>query len=473
MLRKILVANRGEIALRIIRACRELGLATVAVYERPDQTGRHVRMADEAVCLAEEPLGGYLSIEHLIDAARRTGCDGLHPGYGFLSENADLARACREAGITYIGPPAEVIAAMGDKTAARRTMQQAGIAVIPGTDQSVSGLEEALSLAEEIGYPVMLKATAGGGGRGIRRCNDATELHNHYRRASSEADKAFGNPEVFLEKYVEHSRHIEVQVLADHHGNVVHLFERDCSIQRRHQKLLEFAPSPQLSEEQRHRVGELGVRAARAAGYQNAGTVEFLLTPDGELYFMEMNTRLQVEHPVSELISGVDIVQAQLRIAAGEPLPWPQEQLTARGYALELRINAEDPQNGFLPSFGTVDHYLPAGGPGVRIDSALYSGYTIPPHYDSLCAKLIVHADNWPGLLARARRALQEMTIHGIRTTIPYYLALLEHESIQAGRFDTDFVGDNPQLADYSQGDAERVRNVATALAVLRLKGSI
>ncbi len=473
---KLLIANRGEIAVRLIRACRELGIRSVAVYSEADRGGLHVRMADEAHSLGPEPLQGYLNADRLVQLAKSTGCHALHPGYGFLAESPLLAEACEREGVTYVGPSSAVIRLLGDKLAARRSAQQAGLPVTPGSTDNLTDIDQALAVAAEIGYPVMLKATGGGGGRGIRRCADEAQLRHNFARVATEADRAFGHSGIFLEKCIDHARHIEVQVLADHHGHTLHLLERDCSIQRRHQKLIEVAPSPQISEEIRQQLGRYAVTIARAVGYTNAGTVEFLLDTDDNITFMEVNTRLQVEHPVTEGITGIDIVQQQLRIAAGEPLTIRQEEITARGYAMELRINAEDPRHGFAPQFGPrlgqVAQYTPPGGPGVRIDSALYSGYVIPPHYDSLCAKLIVSAADWPRLLNRARRALRELQIRGIKTTIPYYLALLDEGEFQAAHFDTGYVETHPELSEYQEA-ATTPRKAAAIAAALTAAGLV
>lgn len=409
MLRKILIANRGEIAVRIIRACAEMGIRSVAIYTEADRFALHVKKADESYCIGSEPVAGYLNVYNLVNLAVSTNCDAIHPGYGFLSENAQFARACKERGIVFIGPDADVIWRMGDKTEARKSMIAAGIPVTPGTEGNLSGVDEALAQAEKIGYPVMLKATSGGGGRGIRRCDTAEDLKRNYERVISEASKAFGSADVFLEKCIVNPRHIEVQVLADHHGNTIHLYERDCSIQRRNQKLIEIAPSPQLDEAQRQYIGGLAVLAAKAVGYANAGTVEFLLDGDGRFYFMEMNTRVQVEHTITETITGVDIVEEQIRVAAGLPLRFKQEEIHKRGYAIQFRVNAEDPQNGFLPSFGRISRYYAPGGPGVRTDTAIYTGYDIPPFYDSMLAKVIVSAMTWEDAIKRGERALRDM----------------------------------------------------------------
>ncbi len=450
MIKKILIANRGEIAVRIVRACHEMGIRAVAVYSEADRHGLHVKKADEAYSLGPETVTGYLNAHRLVNLAVATGCDALHPGYGFLSESPELAAICKRRGIRYIGPSAEVIRRMGDKTAARSAMIEAGVPVTPGSDGSLKDLNEAIKVAAKIGYPIMLKATSGGGGRGIRRCADEQELRKNYDRVISEATKAFGSAEVFMEKCIDNPRHIEVQVLADSHGNVIHLNERDCSIQRRHQKLIEIAPSPQLTPVQREHIGNLAVTAAAAVGYENAGTVEFLLDADDTVYFMEMNTRLQVEHPITEETTGVDIVQEQIRIAAGETLSISSRNIHPRGFAMEFRINAEDPQNGFLPSFGRITRYYAPGGPGVRTDGAIYTGYEIPPYYDSMCAKLIVWAPTWDGLLARATRALDDISVNGIKTTIPYYKEILKSEEFRKGHFDTSFVDQHPELTQYT-----------------------
>jgi len=468
MLTKILIANRGEIAVRIIRACRELGIRSVAVYSEADRYALHVKKADEAYCIGEDPLAGYLNPQQLVNIAKSVGCDGLHPGYGFLSENALLATICAQQGIAFVGPSAEVISKMGDKTEARKSMTAAGVPVTPGTDGNLSGLDDALIKASEIGYPIMLKATSGGGGRGIRRCDDEAELRQNYDRVISEATKAFGRADVFMEKCVVNPRHIEVQILGDSFGDAIHLYERDCSIQRRNQKLIEIAPSPQLSQEQREYIGDLAVKAAKAVGYQNAGTVEFLLDSDDSFYFMEMNTRVQVEHTITEEITGVDIVQEQLRIASGLPLSIKQEDVHINGFAMQFRVNAEDPQNDFLPSFGRISRYYAPGGPGVRTDTSIYTGYTLPPHYDSLCAKLVVWAQDWPRVIARGQRALDDMRLFGIKTTIPYYHEILNSEDFKSADFNTSFVDSHPELTQYSlKRDPEELATaIAAAIAV-------
>ncbi len=450
MIKKVLIANRGEIAVRIIRACAEMEVRSVAIYTEPDRLALHVKRADESYSLGEDPLAGYLDPLRIVNLAVEIGCDAIHPGYGFLSENPEFARICEEKGIIFIGPKSSVIHGMGDKTQARDSMRAAGVPITPGSDGNLADLDEAIIVAKQVGYPVMLKATSGGGGRGIRRCDNEQDLKVQYPRVISEATKAFGSAEVFLEKCIVNPRHIEVQILADSHGNVVHLFERDCSIQRRNQKLIEIAPSPQLTPEQRQYLGGLAVKAAEAVGYENAGTVEFLLTGN-EVYFMEMNTRIQVEHTITEQITGVDIVREQIRIASGLPLSYRQEDIQYRGFALQFRINAEDPKNDFLPSFGKISHYYAPGGPGVRVDTAIYTGYEIPPYYDSMCLKLVVWALTWEEVLARGRRALDDMRLHGIKTTATYYQAILKHPDFIKAEFNTSFVPDHPELLNYSE----------------------
>lgn len=469
MIRKILIANRGEIAVRIIRACAEAGVTSVAIHTDADRHALHVKKADEAYNIGPDSVAGYLNAHRIVNLAVATGCDALHPGYGFLSENPLLAEICAARNIRYIGPNASVIRNMGDKVAARSIMQAAGVPVIPGSDGSLSSLDEALALAGRIGYPVMLKATSGGGGRGIRRCDSDTELRSNYPRVLSEASKAFGRADIFMEKCIENPRHIEVQVLADSHGNVLHLFERDCSIQRRHQKLIEIAPSPQLNDTQRKWLCEMAVRAARAVEYENAGTVEFLLDQDEQFYFMEMNTRLQVEHTITEAITGIDIVQQQFKIADGQPIAYRQEDIQQRGYAMELRINAEDPANDFLPSFGRITRYYAPGGPGVRTDAAIYSGYHIPPYYDSMCAKLTVWALDWEALLNRASRALLDTGVYGVKTTIPYYLEILKVPEFRAGSFDTGFVEAHPELTQYKNSRPAPLAAAMTAALAAHL----
>ena len=440
-IKKLLIANRGEIALRIIRTCREMGINTVAVYSTVDRTALHVQMADEAVCVGDPPSSrSYLNIPNIIAAATSRGADAIHPGYGFLAENDRFAEICNAHGLTFVGPSPESIREMGDKSTAKATMQRVGVPTIPGSEGLLENPEEAAELAESMGYPVMIKATAGGGGRGMRFVRSSEELESLYRAAQGEAEAAFGNPGLYMEKFIDRPRHVEVQILADRFGEVVHLGERDCSIQRRHQKLLEEAPGPGLDPIIRARMGEAAVSAARSIGYEGAGTVEFLLDATGQFYFMEMNTRIQVEHPVTEVVTGIDLIAEQLRIAAGEPLRFRQEDIQLRGHAIECRINAEDPRNNFRPAPGTITGWLPPGGPGVRFDSHVYTGYEIPPFYDSLIGKLIVWGEDRPAALRRMRRALSECAVIGVPTTIEFHLALLDRPEFQRGEVHTKFV---------------------------------
>jgi acetyl-CoA carboxylase, biotin carboxylase subunit len=442
MFKKILIANRGEIAVRIIRAAREMGIATVIVYSEIDSDTLAVRMADEAVCIGPAPAArSYLNIPAIIGAAHITGAEAIHPGYGFLAENAAFARACAEHDIVFIGPSAVCIEAMGDKSNARETMQRIGIPTIPGSDGAVDTVEEAARFAEEVGYPVLIKASAGGGGKGMRVVDSPAQLEASFRAARNEAKGAFGNDEVYLEKYLLRPRHIEIQLLADSHGNAIHLCERDCSIQRRHQKLVEEAPSPALTETLRQEMGAAALKAVAAVDYQNAGTIEFLLDTDGKFYFMEMNTRVQVEHTVSEVITGTDIIKEQLRIAAGDSLSCLSgSPFKPSCYAIEFRINAEDPDNNFMPCPGVVTRLVLPAGPGVRVDTHLFEGYTVPPTYDSLLAKLIVWGATREEAIQRGRRALGEFVIEGIKTTIPFHLQVLENNAFKQGEVYTDFV---------------------------------
>jgi acetyl-CoA carboxylase, biotin carboxylase subunit len=441
MFRKILVANRGEIAVRIIRACRELDIPVVAVYSEADRAALHVRLADEAFPLGPAPSReSYLRIDRVLDAARQAGADAVHPGYGFLAENAAFARACEEAGITFIGPRSETIALMGEKTSARRVAVAAGLPVVPGTLHPVADDAALEAEAARIGFPLMLKAAAGGGGKGLRLVARPADLATAAERARGEALSAFGDGSLYLEKAIVRPRHIEVQVLADHHGQAVHLFERECSIQRRHQKLIEESPSPFVTPELRDHMGGLAVALVQKAGYRNAGTLEFLVDAEGQPYFLEMNTRLQVEHPVTEMVTGVDIVKWQVRIAAGQPLTFRQEDLAQRGHAIECRVYAEDPDLGFLPSPGRIEILRAPGGPGIRDDSGVYEGWEVPIHYDSLLSKLVAHGSDRPEALARLRRALDEYRLLGIRTTLPFFQRVLRHPAFLAGDFDTSFV---------------------------------
>ncbi|TJY44449.1 acetyl-CoA carboxylase biotin carboxylase subunit [Cohnella pontilimi] len=438
---KVLIANRGEIAVRIIRACRELGISTVAVYSEADRESLHVRLADEAYCIGPTASkDSYLNLTNIMSVATLTECDAIHPGYGFLSENADFAEICETCNITFIGPSASAISRMGDKSVAKQTMKDADVPVIPGSDGLVEDIEEAVRVAREIGYPVIIKATAGGGGRGIRLADDEEMLVREITTAQQEAQKAFGNPGVYLEKYLTGMKHVEIQIIADKHGNVCHLGERDCSVQRRRQKLVEEAPCPVMTPELRERMGQAAVRAAHAVNYSGAGTIEFLLGPDGQFYFMEMNTRIQVEHPVTEMITGVDLIKEMIAVAEGEPLSFRQEDVRFDGWAIECRINAEDPDRNFMPSPGRIAFYLPPGGPGVRVDSGAYTNYMISPHYDSMIAKLIVWAPTREEAIARARRALGEFMVDGVKTTIPFHMKLLAHPVFAKGTFDIKFL---------------------------------
>lgn len=466
MFKKILVANRGEIAVRIVRACKEMNIAAVAIYSEADQFALHVKRASYSHCLSKKPLDAYLNGQRIIECAKASGCEAIHPGYGFLSENAEFAAACERAGIVFIGPSSSVIATMGSKVSARDAMRRAGIPTIPGSDGNLDSTDEALACAKILGYPVMLKATFGGGGRGIRLCHDANQIRQQFARVQSEAEKSFGDAHVYMEKFIVNPRHIEVQILGDHFGNLRHLFERDCSVQRRHQKLVEIAPAPRLDNTIRERLYDYAVKAASEVGYTNAGTVEFILDEQSRLYFLEMNTRLQVEHPVTEQITGIDIVQEQIRVAAGERLSMTQEQITHNGYAIEFRINAEDPQNDFLPSFGRITRYYAPGGPGVRTDSAIYTGYNIPPDFDSLCAKLTVWALDWPSVLRRARRALEEMRMFGVKTTIPYYLEMIQSAEFQKGLLTTGLVEAHPEWLKYSNKSLPQHKAAVIAAAM-------
>lgn len=441
MFKKVLVANRGEIAVRIIRACRELGIATVAIYSEADRDALHVAMADEAYCVGPtSSRQSYLNIANIMAVATSVGADAIHPGYGFLSENSDFAEVCAAVGVKFIGPSSQAIEQMGDKATAKATMKRANVPTVPGTDGLVESVEDALAVADEIGYPVIIKATAGGGGKGIRVVHSRDELRAALSLAQSEAGSAFGNAGVYLEKFLVRPRHVEIQVLGDQHGHAIHLGERDCSVQRRLQKLVEESPSPALTEEIRARMGAAAVAAAKAVQYEGAGTIEFLLDEDGSFYFMEMNTRIQVEHPVTEWVTGIDLVQEQIRVAYGHPLRYRQEDVVQRGHAIECRINAEDPDRNFMPSPGKITGYVPPGGFGVRVDSAAYTGYTVTPFYDSMIAKLIVWAPTRQEALDRMKRALQEFQIEGVRTTIGFHMRLLEHPAFVAGDVNTRFL---------------------------------
>ncbi len=440
MFKKILIANRGEVALRIIFACRELGIKTVAVYSQADENSLHVRFADEDVCIGPaRSADSYLNVPAVISAAEITGADAIHPGYGFLSESAYLAEVCEACHIKFIGPDPQVIRLMGDKARARRVMKKAGVPILPGSDGPIENEEKALKLAKEIGYPVIVKATAGGGGRGMRVVRAPGELSHAVKTAQREAEAAFGVADVYIEKYVESPRHVEFQILGDHHGSVVHLGERECSIQRRHQKLIEESPSPALSEKMRRKMGGIVIDAAKAVQYTNAGTFEFLMDPDGRFYFMEANTRLQVEHPVTEMVTGLDIVKEQIRIAAGERLSFKQSEVAFAGHSIECRINAEDPDT-FVPSPGIIHVFSVPGGPGVRVETFAHSDCTISPYYDSMIAKIIVHGRDRAEAIARMRRTLEMTVIEGIKTTIPLHLRILNDPDFQAGKLSTSFM---------------------------------
>jgi acetyl-CoA carboxylase biotin carboxylase subunit len=441
MFKKVLIANRGEIALRVIRACRELDVATVAVFSEADRDSLHVRLADESVCIGPPaPAQSYNYIARVISAAEVTGADAIHPGYGFLSENAHFAEICDSCGFTFIGPTAEMIRRMGDKAEAKRTMRTAGIPLVPGSEGVLESVDEAVSLAQQIGYPVIIKASAGGGGRGMRIAWDERQLRTGFGIASAEAGAAFGNSAVYLEKYITKPRHIEFQLFGDGQGTVVHLGERECSVQRNHQKLIEEAPSSFLTPKQRREIGALAAKGAASIAYRNAGTMEFLFDEDGSYYFMEMNTRIQVEHPVTEEVTGIDLVKEQLLVAAGEPMGFGQDDIEWAGHAIECRINAEDFEHGFRPSPGQVTYWYKPGGPGLRVDSHVYSGYSIPPYYDSMIGKLIAYGKDRGEAIRRMEIALEEMIVDGIKTTIPFHLLALRHPRFRAGDLDTRFV---------------------------------
>ena len=471
---KILVANRGEIAIRIIRAIQELNYEAVAIYETPDKDSRHIRIANEAIWIGDGPRSDYLSIDKVIDAAIKSGAVAIHPGYGFLAENADFARACEEAGIIFIGPPSDVIDKLGNKVMARQIMAEAGIPMVPGTDNLKAGdegLQEAVEFGRKYGYPIMLKATSGGGGRGIRRIEREEDLKEQYPIARSEAEAAFNDDSVYLEKVVVKPKHVEVQIIADKKGHTVHLGTRDCSIQRRNQKLIEIAPAFHLTPEQSEAICKTAIDAARAANYFNAGTVEFLLDSDGSYYFMEINTRLQVEHTVTEMITGIDIVRTQIKLAMGKDLLFTQDDVRLRGHAIELRINAEDPKNDFMPEGGkTVTVYRSPGGYGVRLDGFCYQGFTIPQVYDSLLVKLTVFGWSWNETVDRLKRCLNNFVITGPKTTIPFYLNLINDPDFQDGDFDTSFLETHEHLLDYEE-DTSEVNKLAKLIAEIHHRG--
>ncbi|TGB04344.1 acetyl-CoA carboxylase biotin carboxylase subunit [Halobacillus salinus] len=452
MIKKVLIANRGEIAVRIIRACKEMGIETVAVYSEPDKEALHVQLADEAYCVGPKlSKDSYLNYTNILSVATLTETDAIHPGYGFLSENAEFAEMCEECNITFIGPSAYAIQKMGTKDVARETMREAGVPVVPGSTGIIEDEAEGLRIAEEIGYPVIIKATAGGGGKGIRVARDEDDLKNGIRMTQQEAETAFGNPGVYLEKFIEDFRHVEIQVLADNHGNAVHLGERDCTIQRRLQKLIEETPSPAIGPAMREKMGDAAVKAALAVNYSGAGTVEFIYDKKEEtFYFMEMNTRIQVEHPVTEMVTGTDLIKEMLLIANNEKLSFTQEEIEFEGWAIECRINAEDPHKNFMPSAGRIDMYLPPGGLGVRVDSAAYPGYMIPPYYDSMVAKLITYGRDREEAIRRMKRALDEFVIEGVHTTIPFHQRMMEHEVFVGGDFNTKFLDKYTIMKDES-----------------------
>ena len=441
MIRKILIANRGEIAIRIIRACREMGIETVAVYSEADREALHTQLADEAVCIGPAAAkDSYLNMEQIISATMITGADAIHPGFGFLSENSQFAKLCEACHITFIGPDSDIIARLGNKAVARQTMVDAGVPVIPGCQKALTDVKEALEIAKGIGFPVIVKAVLGGGGKGMRVAYNEDEFENAFLMAQKESGLAFGDESMYLEHFVENPRHIEFQILADNYGNVIHLGERDCSVQRNHQKVIEESPSAVVDEELREKMGQAAVLAAKAAGYKNAGTIEFVLAPDGKYYFIEMNTRIQVEHPVTEMVTGVDLVREQIRIAAHLKLNYKQSDIELKGHALECRINAENPQKNFRPSPGTIQGAHFPGGNGIRVDTCVYNGCKIPPYYDSMLAKLIVHADSREAAIAKMQSALGEVIIDGIDTNIDYQYEILKDEDYQSGNFDTGFL---------------------------------
>jgi acetyl-CoA carboxylase biotin carboxylase subunit len=441
LFKKILIANRGEIAVRVMRTCREMNIRTVAIYSDADRHAPHVRFADEAYHVGPAPsVDSYLRIDRVLEVASRSGAEAIHPGYGFLAENPDFARACTSADVVFIGPPAAAMDLMGSKTAARRAVMEARLPVVPGTDRNIESIEEVRRIAEEIGFPVMLKASAGGGGKGLRRVATAADLESAYRNACSEAQNAFNDASIYLEKYIERPRHVEIQILGDQHGNLIHLGERECSLQRRHQKVMEECPSPLLDETVREQMGSTAVRVGKLAGYTNAGTVEFIVDQKRNFYFLEMNTRLQVEHPVTELVTGVDLVKEQIRIAAGERLAWRQEDIHMRGWAMECRIYAEDPAQNFFPSPGLITRLKVPAGPGVRDDSGVNAGFTVPLDYDPMLSKLAVWGNDRAEAMARMRRALSEYEVSGIQTNIPFFRRLLNHPDFVAAKMDTGFI---------------------------------
>jgi acetyl-CoA carboxylase, biotin carboxylase subunit len=465
MFKRVLIANRGEIAVRIIRACREMGIESVAVFSDVDRKSLHVRKADYAYHIGPATASeSYLNVDKILDAAHRSGADAIHPGYGFLSENANFARACRDAGVKFIGPSPESMEMMGSKTRARQNMKRAGVPFVPGSERGLD-LDAMERLAEQIGYPVMLKAAAGGGGKGMRQVSSPAELHSAYENARSEAQRSFGDNEVYIEKLIVNPRHVEMQIFGDEHGNVVYLGERECSVQRRHQKVLEESPSPIVDEDMRHRMGEIAVRVGKAANYQNAGTVEFLVDQDRNFYFLEMNTRLQVEHPITEFVTGLDLVHLQMHIAAGEPLPFKQEEVRLRGHAIECRIYAEDPDNNYFPSPGQITRLISPSGPGIRRDSGMYEGWTVPIEYDPLLAKLVGYGENRDQAIHRLLRALYEYFVGGIKTNISLFRRILKDPDFQAGNIDTGFL-DRLLLKPSNETDVRRPIVAAIGAAI-------
>ena len=441
MLKKVLIANRGEIAVRIIRACREMGIRTVAIYSEADKNALHVQLADEAICVGPAPSNkSYLNVKAILETACLTGADSIHPGFGFLSENPNFAKICQETGIKFIGPDYKLIELLGNKSKAKETMKRAGVPVVPGSDGLIYSKEQAVNLAEQIKYPVMLKASAGGGGRGIRVAYSKEELEKEYDIVKQEAKVSFNDDSLYLEKFVENPRHVEIQILADEHGNCIHLGERDCSVQRRNQKVLEETPSGILDEKTRKKMGEVAVKAVKEIGYSNAGTIEFLVDKNQDFYFMEMNTRIQVEHPVTEMVTGVDIIKEQIKIAGGEELTYKQEDIKFEGHSMEVRINAENPDKNFMPCPGTITGLHLPGGNGIRVDTAIYSGYTVPPTYDSMLAKLIVHGKNREESIAKMKSAVAEFVVEGITTNIDFLLKILENENFKTNNYDTSFI---------------------------------
>ena len=470
---KVLVANRGEIALRIIRACKELGITSVAMFSEVDAEGIWVRKADECYPILGNALQAYLDYDRIISLALKAGCEAIHPGYGFLSENAEFAKACEEHGILFIGPKAEHIALFGDKTASKNAMKAIGVPVIEGTESAVTDIDEGARVAAEIGFPVIIKAAFGGGGRGMRIVRKEKEFKELFESATSEAKKFFGKGDVFIEKYVENPRHIEVQIIADKYGNVVHLGERDCSIQRRHQKVIEIAPSPRLNAETRKEIFRIATKAMFRLGYESVGTIEFLVDENDTVYFIEMNTRVQVEHPVTELISGIDIIQRMIEIAAGDKLRFLQEEIIFRGYAIEFRINAEDPKKNFFPSAGLITNYMAPGGPGVRLDTSLYAGYRIPPDYDSMIGKLIIWALDWEGAVRKARRALDEFFIDGVPTNIPLHKAIVRDRDFINGKFTTSYLDEklakfNLDAINCMEKEEERMKSITKVIETIK-----